>query len=197
MTKKWEDLYSKTIEDLKNFKRPMIQLNSDDFLEIRDLWKEGLQKLKDPSFKEEQKEQTLVFLEKIFCLLDHTQKPSVLFDSLYEESFKIIKKPELVIYLLSVSRKHLIEKKFLEGNPIPKSFIKSLENLLEDYENINPEVIEWTLRTIEQLGNQSLKLREAVLKIKPSWGSLFNQHKKASKQIIELLEKRWAPFKRR
>ena len=197
MTKKWEDLYSKTIEDLKNFKRPMIQLNSDDFLEIRDLWKEGLQKLKDPSFKEEQKEQTLAFLEKIFCLLDHTQKPSVLFDSLYEESFKIIKKPELVIYLLSVSRKHLIEKKFLEGNPIPKSFIKSLENLLEDYENINPEVIEWTLRTIEQLGNQSLKLREAVLKIKPSWGSLFNQHKKASKQIIELLEKRWAPFKRR
>ncbi|MEC8623566.1 MAG: hypothetical protein VXY34_02010 [Bdellovibrionota bacterium] len=197
MTKKWEDLYSKTIEDLKNFKRPMIQLSSADFLEIRDLWKEGLQKLKDPSFKEEQKEQTLAFLEKIFCLLDHTQKPSVLFDSLYEESFKIIKKPELVIYLLSVSRKHLIEKKFLEGNPIPKSFIKSLENLLEDYENINPEVIEWTLRTIEQLGNQSLKLREAVLKIKPSWGSLFNQHKKASKQIIELLEKRWAPFKRR
>ena len=197
MTKKWEDLYSKTIEDLKNFKRPMIQLSSADFLEIRDLWKEGLQKLKDPSFKEEQKEQTLAFLEKIFCLLDHTQKPSVLFDSLYEESFKIIKKPELVIYLLSVSRKHLIEKKFLEGNPIPKSFIKSLENLLEDYENINPEVIEWTLRTIEQLGNQSLKLREAVLKIKPSWGSLFNQHKKASKPIIELFEKRWAPFKRR
>ena len=114
-----------------------------------------------------------------------------------EESFKIIQKPELIIYLLSVSRKHLIEKKFLEGNPIPKNFIKSLENLLEHYENINPEVIEWTLRTIEQLGNQSLKLRETVLKIKPSWGSLFNQHKKSSKQIIELLEKRWAPFKRR
>ena len=197
MTKKWEDLYSKTIEDLKSFKRPMVKLSSEDFLEMRDLWKESLQKLKDPSFKEEQKEKTLAFLEKIFCLLDHSQKSSVLFDSLYEESFKIIQKPELIIYLLSVSRKHLIEKKFLEGNPIPKNFIKSLENLLEHYENINPEVIEWTLRTIEQLGNQSLKLRETVLKIKPSWGSLFNQHKKASKQIIELLEKRWAPFKRR
>ena len=197
MAKKWEDLYSKTIEDLKNFKRPMVQLTSGDFLELRDLWKEGLEKLKDRSINEEKKEQTLDFLEKIFCLLDHSQKPSVLFDSLYEESFKIIKKPELVIYLLSVSRKHLIEKKFLEGNPIPKNFIKSLENLLEHYENINPEVIEWTLRTVEQLGNQSLKLREAVLKIKPTWGSLFNQHKKTSKQIIELLEKRWAPFKRR
>ena len=197
MTKKWEDLYSKTIEDLKNFRRPMVKLSSEDFMEMRDLWGESLQKLQDPSYKEEQREKVLALLEKIFCLLDHSQKPSVLFDSLYEESFKIIKKPELIIYLLSVSRKHLIEKKFLEGNPIPKNFIKSLENLLEHYENINPEVIEWTLRTIEQLGNQSLKLREAVLKIKPSWGSLFNQHKKASKQIIELLEKRWAPFKRR
>ena len=114
MAKKWEDLYSKTIEDLKNFKRPMVNLSSEDFLEIRDLWNESLQRLKDPSFKEEQKEKTLAFLEKIFCLLDHSQKPSVLFDSLYEESFKVIKKPELVIYLLSVSRKHLIEKKFLD-----------------------------------------------------------------------------------
>ena len=41
MAKKWEDLYSKTIEDLKNFKRPMVQLTSGDFLELRDLWKEA------------------------------------------------------------------------------------------------------------------------------------------------------------
>ena len=197
MATKWEELYSKTIEDLKNFKRPQLQFTSQDFLEIKNLWEESLQNLKDPSYKEEQKEKTLAFLEKLFCLLDHSQKTSLLFDSLYEESFEVIKKPELIIYLLSVARKHLVEKKFLDGNPLPKNFIKSLENLLLQHENNNPEVIEWTLRTIEQLGNQSLKLREAVHKIKPNWGSIFNQHKKASKQIIDLLEKRWAPFKRR
>ena len=62
MTKKWEDLYSKTIEDLKNFKRPMVNLSPEDFLEMRDLWNESLQRLKDPSFTEQS------FINKIVLL---------------------------------------------------------------------------------------------------------------------------------
>ena len=186
---KWEAIYSQAIEDLKNFKRPQIKLGREEFIELYQIWQEKIQELDNPS----QSEEALKALEKILCILDHTQKASSIFDELIEESFQKVNKPELIIYLLSVSQKHLIQKKFLEGNPIPKSFFKSLRHLLETGQD-NPEVLEWTLRTIEQLGNQSIKLREDILKIKPTWGALFNSNKKASKQIIEMLEKRWAPF---
>lgn len=186
---KWEAIYLQAIDDLKNFKRPQIKLNREEFIELYQIWQEKIQELDNPS----QNEEALKALEKILCILDHTQKASSIFDELIQDSFKKINKTELIIYLLSVSQKHLIQKKFLEGNPIPKSFFESLRYLLETGQD-NPEILEWTLRTIEQLGNQSIKLREDVLKIKPTWGALFNSNKKASKQIIEMLEKRWAPF---
>ena len=186
---KWEAIYSQAIDDLKNFKRPQIKLGREEFIELYQIWQEKIQELDNPS----QSEEALKALEKILCILDHTQKASSIFDELIEKSFQKVNKPELIIYLLSVSQKHLIQKKFLEGNPIPKSFFKSLRHLLETGQD-HPEVLEWTLRTIEQLGNQSIKLREDILKIKPTWGALFNSNKKASKQIIEMLEKRWAPF---
>lgn len=190
--KQWEDIYSQAIKDLQNFKRPQIKLDEQDFLELHHSWEENLQLMEESSQKNEE---VLSTLEKIFCILNHSQKSSSIFDDLIQQSFQKLKKPELVIYLLSVSQKHLIQKKFLEGNPIPKTFFKLLKDLLKKYQD-QPEIIEWTLRTIEQLGNQSIKLREEVLTIKPTWGALFNSHKRASKQIIEMLEKRWAPFKR-
>jgi hypothetical protein len=187
---RWEKVYSQAILDLQNFKRPQIKLDKQDFLELHHFWKENLQFIKESSQK---KEKALSALEKIFCILDHSQKSSSIFDDLIQQSFPELNKPELIIYLLSVSQKHLIQKKFLEGNPIPKSFFSLLKDLLKKCQD-QPEIIEWTLRTIEQLGNQSIKLREEVLTIKPTWGVLFNGHKKASRQIIEMLEKRWAPF---
>jgi hypothetical protein len=188
--KQWEKIYSQAIQDLQNFKRPQIKLDKQDFLELHHLWEENLQFMEESAKK---KEEVLSTLEKIFCILDHSQKSSSIFDDLIQQSFPKLKKPELIIYLLSVSQKHIIQKKFLEGNPIPKGFFGLLKDLLKKYQD-EPEIIEWTLRTIEQLGNQSIKLREEVLTIKPRWGVLFNNHKKASRQIIEMLEKRWAPF---
>jgi hypothetical protein len=41
------------------------------------------------------------------------------------------------------------------------------------------------------MGNQSIKFKEAVLKKRPSFFSIFNAHKRAALEIIEMLKRRW------
>ena len=57
----------------------------------------------------------------------------------------------------------------------------------------DPEVVEWTLRTIESLGHQSIMLKEDVLKARPGITALFNKHKKNSQDLVDFLIKRWSP----
>ena len=63
--KKWETIYSQAIDDLKNFKRPQIKLNHEDFIELHQLWQEKIQELDNPS----QNEDALIAFEKILCIL--------------------------------------------------------------------------------------------------------------------------------
>ena len=88
---------------------------------------------------------------------------------------------------LGVARKHIIEARHKDGYRMEMDFLEVLKETLdhEDY-----EVKEWSLRLIEGLGSQSLFFKEQVLSIKPKL-TLFNEHKKMVKEIIELLEKRW------
>jgi type I site-specific restriction-modification system R (restriction) subunit len=175
-----ESAYQEIISQLRDGKRPRVKRSQEEFQELS----ANLLKL----VNEDSINQTE--LQKILCILDHTQNKSSLFDEVLPECLRKITEKDSLIYLLSVSQTHLVERLALEGNPLPASYIESLKNLLK---SADLEVLEWALRTIEGIGRQSFRLHKEVLEIKP--GPLtFNKNKKNIREIIQLLEKQWGPF---
>ncbi len=174
----YQDLYTQIIEKLKRGARPQLMLTPEIILELKLAW---LQSLKDRPINED-------VLKKILCILDNTQNMTAEFNELFLSTLKQIKNDEISIYLLAASQKHIIAESLRSGNMISADYIEQLKILLQSK---NPEVLEWTLRTIESMGPLSLRFVKEVKAAKPNLLKLFNRHKKASSQIIELMEKQW------
>ena len=132
-------------------------------------------------------------LRKVLCLVDHCQLPSPLFTDLICQALESEENPEMIVFLLSSSTKHVI-KRVVEGEiRTPESYLQTLEKLLS---HPNPEVMEWNLRIIEQMPKLPNKLKIKVLDNKPSFLKILDKHHKASRQIITMLEKRWNHVRR-
>ena len=127
-------------------------------------------------------------LKKILCILDNSQNTTSELNELFFKTLKEIKDHELIVYALAASQKHVIADGLKTGKMISIEYFEILKNLLLEK---NPEVKEWTLRTIESMGPLSLRLKNEVLAAKPGLLKIFNQHQKASGQLIEFLEKEW------
>jgi hypothetical protein len=171
-----EKLYLETIEKLKNDQRPKIMLSPELKAEIKKVWAEALKGNHQEALKQ------------IFCLLEHAQTTTNEFNELFYSTLKELKNSELIIHALAASQKHIVEHSLKTGDMISFEYFEVLKKLLQDK---NPEVKEWTLRTIETLGPMSLRLKQEVLKAKPSLLALLNKHQKASGQIIDYLEREW------
>lgn len=169
-----ENLYQKVIEDLVKGKRPHLELSTEQI----DLIKTELQ---NRSSKKE--------LEPILCILDNSRTLSYEFYPGLLNILKNSKDSELLVMCLGASRKHIIECRHKDGHRMEIDFLNTLKDLLK-FDHY--EVKEWTLRLIESLGSQSIFLKDDVLSIKPKL-TIFNEHKKMTKELIELLEKRWTP----
>lgn len=178
------EIYADIIEKLKNDQRPRVPLTPELQAEIKRVWTEAL--------SSEQHEKMHEKLKQIFCILDNAQTTTAEFNELFFKTLKELKNSELLIYALAASRKHVIEHSFKSGNMISFEYFEVLKKLLEDK---NPELKEWTLRTIESLGPMSLRLRQEVIKAKPGLLTLLNKHQKASSQIINYLENEWKRIK--
>jgi hypothetical protein len=163
-----KEKYTEIIEQLKNNKKPQITLQKNEVKEIIEKWK---------SCCDEQ-----------VCLLDHCQSLHLEFTSLLIKTLGEDHGPDILVYALYCGQRHVIAKHHLEGLRVPHDYIMQLKKLLY---HKNSEVVEWTLRTIDQLGGRSIMLKDDVIKIKPHFLQLFDSHKKASRQIIHMLEKRW------
>ena len=174
------ELYAETIEKLKNDQRPRLMLTPELREQIKTAWAEALAGKNTESFKH------------IFLLLDHTHQTTSEFNELFFRTLKEMKNSELLIYALAASRKHIIEHSFKTGEIISYEYFEALKKLLAEK---NPEVKEWTLRTIETLGPMSIRLKQEVMKAKPGLLSLLNKHQKASSQIIDYLENEWKRIK--
>ncbi len=174
------ELYAETIEKLKNDQRPRLMLTPELREQIKTAWTEALAGKNQDSFKH------------IFLLLDHTHQTTSEFNELFFRTLKEMKNSELIIYALAASRKHVIEHSFKTGEIISYEYFEALKKLLAEK---NPEVKEWTLRTIETLGPMSIRLKQEVMKAKPGLLSLLNKHQKASSQIIDYLENEWKRIK--
>ncbi len=172
--------FNRVIKKLQNDERPLTKYSPEEFEQLNTIWRNLL--------KEEKYED----LPKVYCLLDNTQNYSDVFTENIYQTFSQLTNPELIVYNLSAASKHIIAFHHKKGERVPFELIETLKELLK---NKDAEVLEWTLRTIEQLGSQAIFLKDDIIKSKPGILSLFDKHKKASKQIIEMLEKRWSPRK--
>jgi hypothetical protein len=181
MNQNYQRIYQETIEKLKNGQRPQIKLTPELLSEMKLEWEKSLASGIDKATQNET-------IKKILCILDNSQNSTSELNDLFFQTLKQIKDHELIIYCLAASQKHVIADGLKTGKVMSYEFFEILKTLLQDK---NPEVKEWTLRTIESLGPLSLRLKQEVLKAKPGFMKIFNQHQKASAQLIDYLENEW------
>jgi hypothetical protein len=127
-------------------------------------------------------------LEKILCLIEHSAALHSNFASPLLELFKTDHPPHILVFALNCARKHIIQACGQKGQRLSFDFLETLKRLLH---HSHPEVVEWTLRTIEECGSQSVYFLQEFDKIKPPPWKWFNAHQRAVREIIELLERRW------
>jgi len=174
----YQDLYIQTIAKLKNYERPLIKLTPELINELKNHWTEAFKRAEVDSG----------VIKKIVCILDNTQNMTSEFNDLFLMTLSKIKDQELLIYTLSASQKHVISESLRSGHMISSQYFEHLKVLLK---NKNPEVVEWTLRTIETMGPLSLRFKNDVRAARPGILRFLNQHQKSSSQIIDLMEKQW------
>lgn len=172
-----ETEFHSIIADLKAGKRPNRVYTSDDFVVFQSAFSTAA------NHKQWQE------LIPILCILDNT---ITLNNIIYPELLKCLNEcdhQEVLVLSLGVARRQIIDEHHKRGERLPMDFLESLEKLIG---HENPEVFEWSLRLIESLGSQSIFFKAPILAAKPGFFARFNQHRKACKEIIELLERRWA-----
>lgn len=179
-----ENLFKEIIQKLKNNERPKIMLTADLIEKIKNEWHEIIADSKLDTIR----------LQKLLCILDNTHNLTTEFQSLIIETLAKVKDAETTIYTLAAAKKHIIEENLKNGVVIPQKMMDELKRLLTHPE---PEVFEWVLRTVDDLGPLGLRLRDDILKNRPGIGAFFNKHKKNSLEIIDHLEKKFNEFKRK
>lgn len=181
MSENYQRIYQETIEKLKQGQRPQVKLTPELLAELKTEWQKALS---DKSAKFTQNET----IKKILCILDNSQNTTSELNDLFFATLKEIKDSELLVYCLAASQKHVIADSLKTGKMISIEFFEILKIMLTD---TNPEIKEWTLRTIETMGPLGMRLKAEVLKAKPGFMQMFNKHQKASAQLIEYLENEW------
>ena len=76
------------------------------------------------------------------------------------------------------------------GDRIDPAFLGALRGLLA---HPDPEVLEWTLRTVDQADALALPLRGAIMGMRVGlWGRLLDGRLRACSRILAMLRRRWA-----
>jgi hypothetical protein len=132
-------------------------------------------------------------LEKVLCLIDHSSVPHQGFEPDLISVLKSDVPDHLIIFALNAARKHILQARFNKGKRLEFDLLEALKRLLH---HPNPEVVEWTLRTIEECGNQGVYFLSEFDKIKPGPWKWFNAHQRAVRELITLLERRWRRFEK-
>lgn len=172
--------YQGILEGLKIGGRGQVKLSSDESKELHLALKEALG---NKSSKE---------LEEILCILGHDQNYSPEFTpdliKILEQDFS----KEIMVYTLSALVRHDIQANQRQGQRVKEETLKVLQKLLDHAE---PEVVEWVLRTIDEMGSQGIFYWQKLKEIKPHrLSGLINKHKRNVVEIIEMLERKWETY---
>ena len=178
----YQELYDQIILKLKKNERPLIKLTPELIFELKNEWQKALAESKINELA----------IKQILCILDNTQNMTSELNDQFINTFEKVRNHDLLIYALAASQKHVIGESLRSGNMISSEYFLKLKILLK---NKNPEVVEWTLRTIETMGPLSLRLKSEVQGLQFGIFKFFNQHQKSSSQIISILEEKWNKMK--
>jgi hypothetical protein len=176
-----ESLYQKTISSLEQGSRALIRFSPQEIEELTQSFQAALLVNDLPS------------LEKILCLIDHNAVDYAPWETPILEALNKDLPPRLMVFALNCARKHIIQARFKRGTRLQFDFLETLKKLLF---SPSPEVVEWTLRTIEECGNQGVFFLRDFDKIKPPPWKWFNQHQRSVREIIAMLERRWSRFEK-
>jgi hypothetical protein len=176
-----EETYQKIINNLDGTSRGLIRFSSEE-VEYLSLALE-----KNDILKNEGE------LEKLLCLIDHSATDHQAWEKPLLHLLQQNLAPRILVFVLNCSRKHIIQARFKKGQRLHFDYLQALQKLLF---SSSPEVVEWTLRTIEECGNQGVFFLQDFDKIKPPPWKWFNAHNRAVREIITLLERRWRRFEK-
>lgn len=132
-------------------------------------------------------------LEQILCIVEHSGSLHSSFEKPILSTLQKDLPDHLIVFALNCARKHIIQARAQKGHRLDYEFLEILKKLL--YSN-SPEVVEWTLRTIEECGSQGVYFLKEFDKIKPGPWKWFNAHQRAVREIITMLERRWRRFEK-
>lgn len=169
--------YAQIIDQLKNDGRGFVKLTNEEI----DFLNNSLTLNTSP-----------LELEQIFCILAHDLNfhPQIcekLFEILPNFDHKSDK--DLIIFGLSALRRHHFEARSRLGDPVTTNYLKIIEMFLLSKE---AELVEWSLRSIEELGGQGRYFIPHLKKIEPTRFSLiFNTHKRHIYDILNILKVRF------
>jgi hypothetical protein len=184
------EIYKEAIQKLSSNARPQIKLSEEKLLLLVEEFNQAIKDTTEINLKEE-------ILKKYLFILSHSTQTSKSTHESLLKSFTLIKEWKLnsdyFVFFLSAIQKQFIDHQTKSGDRIPFELFDKLKELLE---NNNPEIIEWTLRTIEALGPQSLLFQKEILKLKPSLLKLFNEHQKNTFMLVDLIKDNWKRFKK-
>lgn len=170
--------YQEIISQLEQGHRALVKFSS---LEL-----EALEKILSET-------RDLTTLEKTLCLVEHSAKADPRFEVPLIQLLNSDLPDHLIVFALNCARKHIITARFSKGNRLEFNFLETLKKLLH---SPSFEVKEWTLRTIEECGNQGVYFLREFDKIKPAPWKWFNAHARATRELITFLERRWRPHEK-
>ena len=127
-------------------------------------------------------------LDKILCVVINTQTNSDQLATGLIKQFTFDHNPDSLIFLLNATRKHVITALAKKGKRPGMDYINILSTLLK---HKNHEVVEWSLRTIDELGGQGIILKKDIESIKTSIFSLGNRHKRSITGLRTMLLRKW------
>lgn len=129
-------------------------------------------------------------LEKVLCLIENTRTLTIKFEPELLELLSDFSLPkDITIYILNACRKHSISSRIKSGDRLTSEFMYGLKNLFQHEE---PEVIEWTLRVVDECGPQGVFFYKDIKELKPTFTWIFNKHRRAIVQLVDMFHKRWA-----
>ena len=176
-----ESLYQKIMQQLSLGHRGLQKFNASELEELEIELENSL------------KSRDLLLLEKTLCLIEHSSNNHPKFEASLILALNSDLPDPLIVFSLNAARKHIIQARFQRGLRLEFDFLESLKKLLHAR---SPEVVEWTLRTIEECSNQGVYFLGEFDKIKPPPWKWFNAHHRAVREIITLLERRWSRFEK-
>ena len=171
-------LYFQTLEGLKNHQRPQHDFTDEQFLFLFQNLGQSL----------EEKDWELA--KKIFCLLSHVKQPHEIFEGLICKILNRRGVPHsLKIFALNASGKYIIQRRNQLAQKLPAFYLEAVRCLLSTN---RPELKEWALRTIDEMGDQGKPFINDILKNRPRFLAMLNKHNRHCHDIIELLIKKWS-----